>query len=88
MADDRGDFFANRALAHFKQFISKDGVLDEAALIEAAGLNERQIPRLRELLIKNKFLKESPAAATDESAADTAPLKPRAKKEKAPSEQG
>jgi hypothetical protein len=67
-------YFANRELAYFQQFISKEKVLDESALIEKACLNERQIEQLRPMLLAAKMIVEAPPPApVEEAPAEEAP---------------
>ena len=63
MADKQ--YFADRELAYFQQFISKEKVLDEEALITRAGLNERQIVLLKPMLLAAKMIVDAPAPAPE-----------------------
>jgi hypothetical protein len=63
MADKQ--YFANRELAYYQQFISKEKVLDESALLTVACLNERQIEQLRPMLLAAKMIVEAPPPAPE-----------------------
>jgi hypothetical protein len=58
-------YFANRELAYFQQFISKEKVLDESALLTVACLNERQIELLKPLLLAAKMIVDAPPPAPE-----------------------
>jgi hypothetical protein len=49
--------FANKSINHFKPYV-KRGALDVEAVIEAEGLNEKQIPGLEKELIAAGYMKE------------------------------
>jgi hypothetical protein len=69
-------YFANRELAYFQQFISKEKVLDESALLTVACLNERQIELLKPLLLAAKMIVDAPPAPQpepEEAPAEEAP---------------
>jgi hypothetical protein len=61
MADKQ--YFANRELAYYQQFISKEKVLDESALLTVACLNERQIEQLKPMLLAAKMIVDAPPPA-------------------------
>jgi hypothetical protein len=58
-------YFANRELAYFQQFVSKEKVLDEVALVEKACLNERQIEQLKPMLLAAKMIVDAPPASEE-----------------------